>query len=63
MARGLLMYILHAQKSSCSTICWMIPPTHGVIAATASDHDGEKAHEGLGIGWWDVTDCWSGERL
>ena len=33
----------------------MIPPTYGVIAATTSDHDGEKAHEGLGIGRLDVT--------
>ena len=35
---------------------------HGVIAATASDHDGKKIHEGLGIGHWDVTDCRFGER-
>ena len=41
----------------------MIPPTYGAIAATTSDHDGENAHEGLGIGWWDVTDYRSGERL
>ena len=41
----------------------MIPPTYGVIATIASDHDGEKAHEGLGTGRWDVTDCRSGERL
>ena len=41
----------------------MIPPTYGVIAAIVSDHDGERAHEGLGIGCWDVTDCKSGEIL
>ena len=57
------MYILNAQKSSYSSVCWVIPPSHGVIAATASDHDGEKAHEGLGTGRWDVTDCRSGEKL
>ena len=61
MARGLLMYILNAQKSSYSSICYMIPPTHGMIAAKTYNHDGEKAHEGLGIGHWDVTDCSLGE--
>ena len=30
---------------------------HGAIETTASDHDGETTHEGLGIGGWDVTDC------
>ena len=38
----------------------MILPTYGVMA---SDYDGEKAREGLGIGQWDVTDCRSGGRL
>ena len=50
-------------ESSYSNVCWVIPPSHGVIAATTSDHDGEKSHEGLRIGRWDVTDCRSGERL
>ena len=56
------MHILNAQKSSYSSVCWTIPPTHGVIAATTSNHDGEKAHEGLGIGRWDVINYSSGER-
>ena len=37
--------------------------THGVIATTTPDHEGETTPEGLGIGRWDVADSRSGERL
>ena len=61
MARGLL--IVNTQKGFHSNVCMAISATHGVIAATTSDHDGEKAHEWFGIGRWDVTDYRFGERI
>ena len=47
---GAINVHIECTESSYSNVCWVIPPPHGMIAATTSDHDGEKAHEWFRIG-------------
>ena len=45
-----ICYVPNTHEIFHSGTCMMIPPTHGVIAAKSSYHDGEKVYEELGIG-------------